>query len=58
MKCPRCGYAPPRGRPKALDDARVRRLRAKGIKLAVIAAEYGVTPGAVRAALKRPLPRK
>lgn len=52
-KCPNCGYEPPKGRPKKLDDAKVRKLRKQGKSLAEIAAKLGVTRGAVQAALKR-----
>lgn len=57
MKCPTCqreGYTPPaKGRPKMLDDKRVMKLRAKGKSLRDIAAELGVSHGAVQAAIKR-----
>lgn len=52
-KCPNCGYAPPRGAPKKLDDKKVKALKAKGRSLAQIAEKFGVTRGAVQAALKR-----
>lgn len=53
MKCPKCGYQPPRGRPQKLDDQKVWRLKAKGQSLAQIAEKFGVTRGAIQAALKR-----
>lgn len=53
MKCPNCGYQPPKGRPKKLDDAKVKKLRAKGLSLAQIAETLDVTRGAVQAAIKR-----
>lgn len=53
MKCPNCGYEPPKGRPKKVDDKRVKKLRAKGKSLREIAAELGVTHGTIQAALKR-----
>jgi DNA-binding NarL/FixJ family response regulator len=53
MKCPNCGYAPPRGRPKKLDDKKVKALHAKGLSLRQIAAKLRVTHGAVRASLLR-----
>lgn len=53
MKCPNCGYEPPRGRPKKLDDAKIRALHAKGKSLRTIAEHFGVTHGAVQASLKR-----
>ena len=52
-KCPQCGYEPPRGAPKKLDDKKVKKLKAKGWSLAEIAEKFGVTRGAVQAALKR-----
>lgn len=54
MKCPQCGYAPPKGRPKKLDDKKVKALRAKGLSLGQLAEKFGVTRGAIQAALKRP----
>jgi len=53
MKCPNCGYEPPRGRPKKLNDKKVKELSRKGLSLAEIAEKFGVTRGAVQAALKR-----
>lgn len=53
MKCPNCGYEPPKGRPKKLDDKKVKALSKKGKSLAEIAAKFKVTRGAVQAALKR-----
>lgn len=53
MKCPSCGYMPPRGRPKKLNDAKVKALHVKGQSLREIAAKLGVTHGAVRASLLR-----
>lgn len=53
MKCPQCGYQPPRGRPKKLNDAKVKALHAKGLSLREIAAKLGVTHGAIRASLER-----
>lgn len=53
MKCPQCGYEPPRGRPKKLDDTRVKALAKKGLNNLEIAEKLGVTEGAIRAALKR-----
>lgn len=52
-KCPQCGYMPPKGRPKMLDDKKVKKLKASGHSLADIAEKFGVTRGAVQAALKR-----
>jgi transcriptional regulator len=52
-KCPNCGYEPPRGRPKKLDDAQVAKLRAKGLTHREIAEKLGVTHGAIRASLER-----
>ncbi len=53
MKCPSCGYEPTRGRPKKIDDAKVRKMRSAGKPLAEIAEKFGVTRGAIQAALKR-----
>ena len=53
FKCPNCGYEPPKGRPKGLDDKAVKALKTKGWSLARIAAKFGVTRGAIQAALKR-----
>lgn len=52
-KCPKCGYQPPRGRPKKLSNLKVRKLRDKGKSLAEIASLLSVTRGAVQASLKR-----
>lgn len=52
-KCPQCGYEPPMGRPKKLDDRKVAKLRAKGLSLQEIANKLDVTKGAVAFALKR-----
>lgn len=56
MTCPNCGYEPPRGRPKKLDDAKVLALHKKGLSLREIADKLGVTHGAIQAALKRARP--
>lgn len=53
MKCPKCGYEPPMGRPKKLDDKKVKQMKKDGKSLSEIAAKFGVTRGAVQAALKR-----
>jgi hypothetical protein len=53
MRCPQCGYEPPIGRPKKLDDKKIQTLRKRGLSLREIASELGVTHGAVQAALKR-----
>lgn len=47
------GYKPEMGRPKRLDDSEVKRLKKSGHSLAKIADKFGVTRGAVQAALKR-----
>lgn len=52
-KCPQCGYEPPKGRPKALDDKKVAKLRKQGKSLAELAKKFGVTRGAIQASLKR-----
>lgn len=53
MKCPRCGYAPPKGRPKKLDDKKIKKLKLSGKSLSEIAEMFKVTRGAIQAALKR-----
>jgi len=55
MKCPNCGYEPLRGRPKKMDDKKVRKMRKAGNSLAEIADKFGVTRGAVQASLARSL---
>ena len=52
-KCPQCGYEPPKGRPKKLDDKHVRGAHRQGLSLAEIASNWGVTRGAIQASLKR-----
>lgn len=52
-KCPNCGYEPPKGRPKKLDDKKIKKLKARGKSLSEIAEMFNVTRGAVQAALKR-----
>lgn len=53
MNCPKCGYAPPRGRPKKLDDERILKLHAGGMRLNEIAKLFNVTSPAILAAIKR-----
>lgn len=53
MKCPKCGYEPPRGRPKKLNDKAIRKLKLNGWSLADLADKYKVTRGAIQASLKR-----
>lgn len=55
MKCPKCGYDSTGviGRPKELDDKKVRKLRAKGRTLREIADKLGVSLGAIQKSLKR-----
>lgn len=53
MKCPQCGYEPPKGRPKKLNDAKVKKLSAKGLSVRKIAETLGVSKGAVQGALGR-----
>ena len=53
MKCSQCGYCPPRGRPKGLDDKAVAKMVSKGMSLRAIAEKLGVTRGAIQAAIKR-----
>lgn len=54
--CPWCGHKPPeakRGRPRKLDDAKVRSMNRQGWSLAEIAKVLKVSKGAVQASLKR-----
>lgn len=53
MKCPNCGYKPPIGRPKKLDDKKILSMKRQGKSLAEIADKFKVTRGAIQAALKR-----
>lgn len=53
QKCPSCGYEPPKGRPKKLDDKEVFRLKKNGKSLAELADKFKVTRGAIQASLKR-----
>lgn len=53
MKCPNCGYEPPLGRPKKLDDKKIHKMRKAGKSLAEIADKFNVTRGAIQSALKR-----
>jgi hypothetical protein len=52
-KCPQCGYEPPKGRPKKLDDEAIWRWHKGDHSLAVIARAFKVTRGAVQASIKR-----
>lgn len=52
-KCPKCGYERPRGRPKKLDDKKVKAEKKKGKSLTALAAMFGVTRGGIQASLKR-----
>jgi transposase len=53
MKCPNCGHEPTKGRPKKIDDAKVRKMRKAGKSLAEISKKFDVTRGAVQASLNR-----
>lgn len=57
VNCPICGkpgYVPPaKGRPKKTNDAAILAAKKRGRSLAQIADRYGITRGAVQAALKR-----
>ena len=53
MKCPNCGYEPTKGRPKKLNDAKIKKMSRAGRSLAEIAEKFKVTRGAIQAALKR-----
>lgn len=55
-KCPQCGYEPPRGRPKKLDDKKVKALSKTGWSLQALATHFKVTRGAIQASLKRKSP--
>lgn len=57
-KCPNCGYEPPKGRPKKLDDKRIRAVRNEGASLSEIARAFEVTRGAIQASLKRTARKK
>ena len=52
-KCPQCGYSPPMGRPKKLDDKKIAKLRKQGLGVREIGRKLGVTHGAIRASLAR-----
>lgn len=52
MNCPKCGYTPPRGRPKTVDDKVIAKLR-KSLSVRAIAEKLGVSAGAVQGALRR-----
>jgi IS30 family transposase len=52
MKCPKCGHAFP-GRPKLLDDIKVRELKKSGLNNRQIADKFGVTRGAIQYSIKR-----
>lgn len=52
-KCPNCGWSPPKGRPREIDEKKVRRLRKKGLGIREIARELGVSHGAIRKVLAR-----
>ncbi len=52
-KCPQCGYQPPKGRPKELDDAKVKKLVKQGLSNREIARQLEVSEGAVRLSRKR-----
>jgi hypothetical protein len=53
MKCPQCGYQPPRGRPREIDEKRVIALANQKMSLRGIAKEMGITHSSVRTVLKR-----
>ena len=52
-KCPQCGYEPPKGRPKKLDDKKIKALTKEGWSLQALATTFNVTRGAIQASLKR-----
>lgn len=45
--------SPKKGRPKTLDDKRIKELKKDGFSLSQIAEKFGVSRGAIQAALKR-----
>lgn len=54
--CEKCGHKPAEkqlGRPKTIDDAAVKFFRRMGWSMAKIAAEMGVSKGAVQGSVKR-----
>jgi transposase len=52
-KCPKCGYEPPKGRPKKLNDTAVMMHHRSGESLSAIAKRFGVTRGAIQESLRR-----
>jgi predicted DNA-binding protein YlxM (UPF0122 family) len=53
MKCPKCSYQPTKGRPKRLDDKKIKALAKTGWSLQALATTFNVTRGAIQASLKR-----
>jgi predicted DNA-binding protein YlxM (UPF0122 family) len=53
MKCPKCGYSPTLGRPKKLNDKKIKALAKEGWSLQALATTFHVTRGAIQAAIKR-----
>ena len=53
MKCPKCGYMPPKGRPKKLNDKKIAALAKTGWSLQALATTFKVTRGAIQASLRR-----
>ncbi len=57
MKCEKCGWSSPpkapRGRPKILDEKKVRKMRKAGKSYQEIGDKFGVSRGAVFLMLKR-----
>lgn len=53
MPCQKCGYSPPMGRPKKLNDKKIYKLALTGWSLTALATQFEVTRGAIQAAIKR-----
>ncbi len=53
MRCPKCGHQPTLGRPRLLDDYKVRTLHSCGLSLGEIAKKLRVSKAAVQQSLRR-----
>jgi hypothetical protein len=53
MKCPKCGYEPPMGRPKEINETELWNLKRQGKSLRAIAQKMGFSHGAIKAAIDR-----
>lgn len=58
MECPKCGYKPNMGRPKKLDDKKIRKLALTGWSLTALATQFEVTRGAIQASIKRAIKKE